>query len=99
MENYMIATLNTVIDDLYGESIISELREKNKEYIAEAIEEFGTLEEGLYEDIHDDISNCGRLPLACFIEHIQCLAILKEEKPEDYQTIIEYLAQQLKETI
>lgn len=49
-----------------------------------------TFAENIYDDIADDIQNCGRDPLAKFIEQIEPLIIIKHEDPKDFDLIIDY---------
>lgn len=94
--------LISTLDDLFGPypsfsgpgtwtKTMENLMLKHKEDIKLASDEFTDYPEAVYEDIHDDINNCGRDPLAKFIEQVEQLVIVRELSPDDFNIIMDYL--------
>lgn len=51
--------------------------------------------ENAFNDIRDDIQNCGRHPMAKFIEHVEPLIVIKYSKPEEFDEIIDYFVRMI----
>lgn len=78
---------------------LGKLCEEQKDYIADALEEFNTLGEAILDDIRDDIQNCGRNPFSKFLQERDRLIILYLEENPDLPEILEYLANQISEDL
>jgi len=75
-----------------GTKALDILRERHREHMEAALSEFDSFPEAVYEDIHDDINNCGRNPLSKFMEQAEYLMIIKEDDLETFNEIMDYLA-------
>ena len=69
--------------------------QKEKWLIEQGIYKDELFDNDLYEDMHDDINNCGRNPLACFMEHAKEIYLLKVHDLTEYDGLIDYLIESI----
>lgn len=57
------------------------------------------LAKNIYDDIADDIQNCGRSPMTKFKEQLNYLFFIKQKAPAWYETTLSYLETQINREI